>query len=68
MFAAVGSDGTREVVWGVGKTEDLALTDATEWLPEDAEKLRIVEITGQVARMVLDDGIIDTITLGIGEG
>jgi hypothetical protein len=29
MFAAVGTDGTRAVVWGVGATEAAALTDAS---------------------------------------
>jgi len=28
MFAAVGNDGTREVVWGIGETAEAALEDA----------------------------------------
>jgi len=34
LFAAVGSDGLREVVWGVGETEEAARKDAARWIGE----------------------------------
>ena len=34
MFAAVGNDGTRPVVWGLGSTEEEALADARRELGE----------------------------------
>ena len=34
VYAAVGSDGTREVVWGLGHTEAEALEDAARWIVE----------------------------------
>lgn len=38
-FAAVGTDGTRPVVWGVGHTEDAAREDAKRWLFDYAESI-----------------------------
>lgn len=34
MFAAVGNDGLRPVVWGIGATEDEARSDAARWLAD----------------------------------
>lgn len=34
-FAAIGSDGLRTVVWGVGDSEGDALSDASLWLGDD---------------------------------
>jgi hypothetical protein len=49
-FAAVGNDGQRPVVWGIGDTESEARADATENLrdvdcEDDVDDLRIVPIT-----------------------
>lgn len=34
-IAAIGSDGTRLVVWGLGATEDAAEQDAAKWLADE---------------------------------
>lgn len=34
MFAAVGNDGMREVVYGIGDTEDAALSEAARRIQE----------------------------------
>lgn len=34
MIAAVGNDGFREVVWGIGETDDEARSDAARWMWE----------------------------------
>jgi hypothetical protein len=36
MIAIVGTDGTRLVVWGLGRTEAEAREDAQEWLDQYA--------------------------------
>lgn len=36
LYAAVSSDGTRPVVWGLGSTPDEARADASRWLAECA--------------------------------
>ena len=33
-FVAVGDDGMRPVVWGIGTSEAAALRDAVNWTPE----------------------------------
>lgn len=33
-FIAIGDDGLRPVVWGMGDTEDAAIEDARVWLAE----------------------------------
>ena len=47
FFAAIGTDGTRPVVWGLGNTEDEALAEAHEGLlqTDSDSRLRTVEIT-----------------------
>lgn len=48
-YAAIGDDGTRPVVWGVGATPFQAQRDASLWL-EDAEKemsLSVVRISAE---------------------
>ena len=49
-FAAVGSDGIRDVVWGIGETEEAALMDARSELdqldPRDSNvELTVIPIT-----------------------
>lgn len=51
-FAAIGDDGRRPVVWGVGDTEAEARADAAESLRDagsgdDSENLRVVEISAE---------------------
>lgn len=48
-FAALGTDGRRPVVWGIGHTEEAAREDAAESLRDagfydDSTDLRVVEI------------------------
>ena len=57
-FAALASDGTRQVVWGVGATEEAAEADGRRWLAECqdgehvGEELEIVAISeAQAARI-----------------
>ena len=45
-FAAIGTDGMRPVVWGVGSTEEAAVADAWRWV-EDREELRVVAISAE---------------------
>ena len=67
MYAAIGSDGWREVVWGVGTTEDEAEDDAKFWLeasecgPQD---LRTVPITEDQASDIWD-GVVSVKALGL---
>jgi hypothetical protein len=64
MFVAVGDDGMRPVVWGLGSTEQLALADARQQLlngdvdasHEDA--LVIHEVTAAQAQAV-EAGVVD---------
>lgn len=73
-FAAVGTDGLRPVVWGIGDSRDEALVDAGRSFGQSdidpkTEPLVIVEITARQRRSVLD-GEVSTTELGIvlGEG
>lgn len=57
MFAAIGTDGTREVVWGLGETEREARAEACEYLNDihhraEAVSLRIERITDEQAGIV----------------
>lgn len=64
-FAAVGSDGLREVVWGVGWTEGEAESDAKRWLAEGTgtdPELRFEPITLRQAERI-DAGEIDWVEL-----
>lgn len=69
MIAAIGADGTREVVWGLGSTEADAEADAREWLaeatgePVDAS-LRYCEVDADQAHAIMN-GVIDVATLGL---
>lgn len=47
MFAAVGTDGTRDVVWGLGTNEDEAKLDALQWLDGAACELRTEPVTAE---------------------
>jgi hypothetical protein len=58
MFAAVGTDGTRAVVWGLGRTPEEARNDAKEWLDQsgdrehDACDTEVHEISDEQAEIV----------------
>jgi hypothetical protein len=53
MIAAVGTDGTRPVVWGLGSTSYEAAADAARWgEPDGNEELTYHEITPQQAAVV----------------
>lgn len=45
-FAAIGDDGTRPVVWGVGLSPDLARADARRWLAESGDGEHVGEADG----------------------
>lgn len=53
-FAAVGDDGLRPVVWGVGATPEAARLDAREWLGDhgDLDALTVHSITEEQAQRV----------------
>jgi hypothetical protein len=58
-YAAIGTDGTRPVVWGVGDTEEDAINDVDVWALGGASKLkrlRLVTISAERrAAIVLGD-------------
>jgi hypothetical protein len=58
FFAAIGTDGTSHVVWGIGHTEDEALADAHEALvrTDSESQLRTVEITEATYLAVEEEG------------
>jgi len=59
MFAAVGSDGTRDVVWGKGETYEAALEDAAKWLADQPHvDLTVHEITAAMAAEIAE-GCVD---------
>lgn len=63
--AAVGSDGVRPVVWGIGASEAEAREDALQWLDDDDdEPLEYLPISDQAAALVLGDG---AVAYGAGE-
>lgn len=56
-YAAVGTDGLRDVVWGLGDTPEAALEDAARWLAEErpvrtAEALDLHEVSEERAAAV----------------
>lgn len=65
MIAAIGSDGRRPVVWGIGETAAEARTDAFEteetW---SSDGHAYVDIPERVAARVIE-GSIDCVALGI---
>lgn len=57
IYAAVGSDGSRLVVWGIGETEDIARDDGERWMLEGWDEpsnthLDIMPITSGAALLV----------------
>ena len=65
--AAVGSDGLRLVVWGLGSDDQDALEDAAPYTTEDAyrmPRLRCVAVTEEQRAQIVA-GEIDCATLGI---
>lgn len=66
MIAAIGSDGTRPVVWGLGETGEAAIADADS---QDSNDWRhggwdTCEVSPTIAARI-EDGEIDCETLGI---
>ncbi len=54
-YAAIGNDGSRPVVWGLGTDAQMAVADAlrqNEFEPEDAAFLRVVEVGPEVQERV----------------
>lgn len=67
MYAAIGTDGTREVVWGLGETEEAAVAEACEMGRQsgcDPELSRTVPVTAEQARRI-DSGEIGAEDLGL---
>jgi hypothetical protein len=64
VIAAVGHDGFRPVVWGVGSDEDAAREDAARWLAHP-QNLICVEVNQLVATRI-EAGEVDCEALGIG--
>lgn len=52
MIAAIGTDGMRAVVWGLGETEDEARADAAKYLGGDQEPLTFAPITEVQAAVI----------------
>jgi hypothetical protein len=53
QHVAIGSDGTRPVVWGIGDTEAAAMADAAdqEGCPRQ-DDLRLAVVTGECAGII----------------
>jgi hypothetical protein len=67
MIAAIGTDGIRLIVWGIGANEDEALEDAWFWLDQQGLggiTLDMYELTDDQLASV-SRGRIDAIELGI---
>lgn len=65
MIAAIGSDGSRAVVWGVGPDASRAIRDAHDWLGDDDDTVLItVPITDDQHAQVRA-GAVDVGQLGI---
>jgi hypothetical protein len=64
QFAAIGTDGTRPVVWGLGATEDEAEEDARAQDDAGDVKLITVEVTAEQAARI-EAGEVSVATLGI---
>lgn len=61
-WVAVGDDGIRPIVWGVGETEDEALEDAANWLgqAEDLKQLGALtyhEVSQKQGQRVLEGNV-----------
>ena len=64
-YAAIGTDGTRPVVWGLGYSEAAARADAADWLggdgrydTSDGVAMTVVAVTDEQASAI-DAGVID---------
>lgn len=66
MIAAIGSDGIRDVVWGLAETAAAAIADAQDGIREagcEPSELRTKEVsTGDVLAVM--DGDVDAARLG----
>lgn len=61
MFAAIGTDGTREVVWGLGATVEEAEQDAREGASNadcDPDLVRTVPVSADVAERIRAGGVV----------
>lgn len=61
-FAAIGTDGTRNVVWGLGDSEDAALADAAgqEDVPADLTTRAVTAADAEA----IEAGDVDAASLG----
>lgn len=70
MFAAIGDDGTRPVVWGLGSTEEAATADARSELREAgvrSELTHVVQVTARQAASIRQ-GVVSVEALGLTYG
>lgn len=72
QYAAIGTDGTRPVVWGLGESPEAAMADGLDELEPfmteldgKSEDLMTLPITDEQARRVVDEGEVSTEALGI---
>lgn len=58
-YVAIGTDGLRPVVWGTGDTEDAALANARNELPEDDQddELTVYPATEAALKCVAQGGV-----------
>ena len=57
MYAAFGSDGKHDIVWGIGETRQAAINDAQRWVEPlggdiDTDSIDVEEITPEQALIV----------------
>jgi hypothetical protein len=54
-YAAIGDDGMRPVVWGVGSSPEEALADARVWLDarNARDELTVIEMTDEQSDAIL---------------
>jgi len=67
MIAAIGTDGTRDVVWGLGETEEAARADASTWLAGACGapvELRFAAVSSETAARV-EMGVVGVAELGL---
>lgn len=65
MIAAIGIDGTRPVVWGLGVTADAAIAEACEQEPTWDSQGRATCVVSADLVTQIEGGIVDCKTLGI---
>lgn len=68
MYAAIGSDGTHDFVWGLGETREEALDGAQRWIEAsgdelDPDTIEVEEIVAEYADRVEVGDIISWVTV-----